>query len=65
MYFFKLKDTIEGLQIFSFDCQKNLVVPKIPNQFAYYCKQIYPYNFTIIKGSSKEKLTKGNAHIYT
>lgn len=65
VFFRKLKDSKEGIQIFSFDCQKNLVVPKVPDQCAYYSRQLHTYNFTIVKSTSNDKLTKGNVHIYT
>lgn len=64
-FYTKLKENADGLQTFSFDCQKNLVVPKVPDQIAYYSRQLYTYNFTIVKGSSNEKLTKDNVYIYT
>lgn len=34
----------------SFDCQKNLALPRVPDQAAYYSRQLYFYNFTICVG---------------
>nr|CAI5837518.1 unnamed protein product [Callosobruchus analis] len=49
----------------SYDCEKNLVLPKIPDQITYYKKQLYLYNFTVVIGSSKVKLTKNNVFMHT
>ncbi|XP_050310860.1 uncharacterized protein LOC126746594 [Anthonomus grandis grandis] len=51
--------------VLSFDCQKNLVNPKVQDQIAYYSRQLYTYNFTIVKGSSKTKLQNNNVFLYT
>lgn len=50
--------------IISFDCQKNQVLPRVPDQAAYYSRQLYKYNFTIVIGDSKCKYTKDNVFIY-
>src|SRR5258705_9616160 len=52
-FFKKLQEEKDDMVTFSFDCQKNLVNPKVPDQVAYYSRQIYTYNFTIVQGSSK------------
>ena len=49
---------------FSFDCQKNQPLPKIPNQSAYYLCQLYLYNFTICLGNSKEPQGKDKTFSY-
>ncbi|CAG4960948.1 unnamed protein product [Parnassius apollo] len=49
---------------FSFDCQKNNPLPKVPDQSAYYSRQIYLYNFTIVQGSSKDHLNKDTTYAY-
>nr|CAI5839120.1 unnamed protein product [Callosobruchus analis] len=49
----------------SYDCEKNLVLPKIPDQITYYKRQLYLYNFTVVIGSSKVKLTKNNVFMHT
>lgn len=50
--------------ILSFDCQKNLPLPKLPDQSAYYSRQLYMYNFTICVGSSHDRQTTGNTFMY-
>lgn len=63
--FFSLLQTQNEDEItLSFDCQKNLVLPKIPDQAAYYSRQFYLYNFTICQGTSIDKQTKDNVFIY-
>lgn len=51
--------------VLSFDCQKNLVLPKIPDQSTYYSRQLYQFNFTICQGHSKAQQTKDRVTIYT
>lgn len=55
-FFQHLREERRGLMTFSYDCQKNLVLPKVPDQSAYYSRQLYIYNFAIVKGSSKGPL---------
>ena len=50
---------------FSFDCQKNMILPKIPDQAAYYSRQLYCYNFTVCIGGSKSTQTRNSVRIYT
>lgn len=64
-FFYILKYDNVAMATFSFDCQKNMPLPKILDQATYYSRQIYIYNFTIIHGTSKTKLTKDNAFSYT
>lgn len=64
-FFDLLKEDRPGMQILSYDCQKNLVLPKIPDQQAYYKRQFYVYNFTIVAGTSHSPLTKDNVFCYT
>lgn len=49
----------------SFDCQKNQVLSKVADQIAYYSRQLYNYNFTIVIGTSTNKFPKENVRIYT
>lgn len=64
--FFKLLQVQKDDMItFSFDCQKNSPLPPIPDQSAYYSRQFYLYNFTIVQGSSKDKLNKNTTFAYT
>lgn len=57
-FFTYLKEGREDLITLNFDCQKNLPLPKIPDQATYYERQLYIYNFTVVVGSSVDKLTK-------
>lgn len=59
-----LKDTSDGLMILSFHCQKNQPLPKIPDQATYYSRQIYLYNFTVVRGHTKSSLTPANVTSY-
>ncbi|CAH2100948.1 unnamed protein product [Euphydryas editha] len=49
---------------FSFGCQKNSPLPRIPDQSAYYSRQFYLCNFTIVQGTSKDKLNKDTTFAY-
>lgn len=51
-----LRENNPKIAIFSFDCQKNLPLPKIPNQSCYISMQVNLYNFTLVAGHSKAKL---------
>lgn len=66
-FYHLLKTDEPGVIILSYDCQKNLPLPKLPDQSTYYSRQLYLYNFTIVEGSSKSKLTADNvyANIWT
>lgn len=55
-YFALLREKEDGVEVFSFDCQKNQVLPKVPDQQAYYSRQFYIYNFAVVRGTSKGKL---------
>lgn len=57
--FFDMLKT-EDPSIISFDCQKNMVLPKIPDQSTYYSRQFF---FTIVEGSSKSSLTRQNISV--
>lgn len=48
-----------------FDCEKNLPIPKVPDQIAYYSRQLYLYNFTVTQGCSKDELNKDTVFAYT
>lgn len=64
-FFSFLREEREDLLTISFDCQKNLVLPKIPDQITYYKRQFYIYNFTVVAGSSKSKLCPKNVFIHS
>lgn len=65
MFYYYLRQKEDNTLTMSFDCQKNQVLPKVPDQSAYYSRQIYIYNFTIVVGTSKQQFLKENVHIYT
>lgn len=63
-FFKKLREKRDDLLIISFDCQKNLTLPKIPDQSVYYSRQLYMYNFTTVTGDSHSSLTAENVRIF-
>lgn len=63
-FYNSLKEPIEGELFLSFDCQKNLVLPRVADQAAYYSRQAYMYNFTICRGHSKAKRSTENTYCY-
>lgn len=63
-FFAKLSEKKDGLLTISFDCQKNLTLPKIPDQSVYYSRQLYMYNFTTVTGDSHSSLTPENVRIF-
>lgn len=63
-FFQLLKDENPEILILSFDCQKNLPMPRVPDQSTYYSRQLYIYNFTIVQGNSKCSLTRENVSSY-
>lgn len=63
--FFKLlKTEYPNVQNFSFDCQKNLALPKLPDQACYFSQQLNYYNFTIVSGTSKGSLDPSHVFSY-
>ncbi|KAK4883911.1 hypothetical protein RN001_000182 [Aquatica leii] len=60
-YFKMLRKVEENVALFSFECQKNQVMPKVPDQEAYYSREFYMYNFTVVQGMILTKNTKGTA----
>lgn len=63
-FFDMLKYENPTVKVMSFDCQKNMQLPKIPDQITYYSRQLYLHNFTIVDGTSKSILTKENVFSY-
>lgn len=59
-----VREKVDEMVTFCFDCQKNLPMPKIPDQSCYYSRQLYLYNFTMTMGCSKDPLA-GNTMCYT
>lgn len=60
-------DQEKTITIYSFDCQKNLLLPKIPPDQAayYYARQFYFYNFGICEGTSKDPQSLDKIFLYT
>ncbi len=54
------KDDSDGVCIIAFDCEKNQPLPKVPDSSAYYSRQLYLYNFTVVIGPSRCPLTPTN-----
>ncbi|KAL4715282.1 hypothetical protein ACJJTC_010852 [Scirpophaga incertulas] len=63
-FFNLVKEQRTDLKTLSFDCEKNLPLPKTPDQITYYSRQIYLYNCTVVEGSSISPLTKENVFAY-
>jgi hypothetical protein len=59
-----LKEPDNETLVLSFDMQKNQTLPKVPDQAAYYSRQLYFHNLTVVQGNSKSKLTKDNVFCY-
>ncbi|CAG9792679.1 unnamed protein product [Diatraea saccharalis] len=63
-FFEKLREQCEGLITISFDFQKNLPLPKLPDQITYYSRQLYFFNLTMVVGSSNDSLGKDRVFAY-
>lgn len=63
-FFEKAKEEHSDLITFCFDCEKSLNLLKVPDQVAYYLRNVYLYSFTITVGSSKSKLLSENVFAY-
>lgn len=59
-----LKESRSNMITFSYDCEKNLPLPKSADQIVYYKRQLYLYNFTVVQGSSNARLTSDNVRSY-
>lgn len=65
-FFTLLKQKEPGLYVISFDMQKNLPLPKLPDQSCYYSRQLYCYNLTVVSGvSCGEKALEKKMCLYT
>lgn len=49
---------------FSFDCQKNSPLPKLPDQAAYFSRQFNMFNFTVVIGTSKSALNNVRSYYW-
>lgn len=63
-FYKKLKERRPDLLTISFDCQKNQMLPRLPDQASYFSRKIPTYNFTIVQGDSKTPLNPSNVFIY-
>lgn len=63
-FYWYLKTESNNIQCFSFDCQKNLALPKLADQSAYFSQQFNLYNFTVVKGPSSTTLNPENVTSY-
>ncbi|XP_039278564.1 uncharacterized protein LOC120350175 [Nilaparvata lugens] len=63
-FYKKLQEKDNDILILSFDCQKNLALPKIPDQSTYYSRQFYFQNFTVVKGHSRGPLNPSTVTSY-
>lgn len=59
-----LKTNNNEREVFSMDCQKNLALPKLPDQRAYFSSQYNFYNFSIVNGTSNAKLKPDTVTAY-
>ncbi|CAF4933893.1 unnamed protein product [Pieris macdunnoughi] len=55
----------DGMITLSFDCQKNQVLPKLPDQITYYSRQLYIYNFAVVLAVEGKRLNKDTVTLYT
>lgn len=60
----KIQKVEENTVSFSFDCEKNLTLPKLPDQASYYLRQLYAYNLTVCCGSSKDPQNSNTVSVY-
>nr|CAH7752421.1 unnamed protein product [Callosobruchus chinensis] len=61
-----LKESQDDVDVvtFSFDCQKNLALPKVPDQSAYFSLQLNFYHFAVIEDRSKGILNPSTIRSY-
>jgi hypothetical protein len=54
-FFDLVKEPRPGLVTLSFDCQKNLPLPELPDQIVYYSRQLYLYNLALLRVLPQKK----------
>ncbi|CAF4944053.1 unnamed protein product [Pieris macdunnoughi] len=54
----------DGMITLSFNCQKNQVLPKLPDQITYYSRQLYIYNFAVVLAVEGKRLNKDTVTLY-
>lgn len=52
------------IAVFSFDCEKNMPLPKLPDQQAYFSMQLNFYNLGVVAGNSRVKLSDKNVSCF-
>ena len=60
-----LNETSPSLVTIIFDCQQNLVLPRLPDQATYYSRQYYMYNETVVDQREDKRLRPENVYFYT
>jgi hypothetical protein len=63
-FYLLLKEMKHGMIIISLDCQKNQVLPKVPDQIAYYSRQLYIYNFGTVLNTREKVLDRTTVQQY-
>lgn len=64
-FYSMLREKREDLKTFSFDCQQNQVLPKVPDQEAYYSRQLYQYHLCVVEHQVDGSMPKEAVHSYT
>ena len=54
----------DGAVTLVFDCEKNLMLPKVEDQSTYYSPQLHLFNFTVVCMVPTKKLGKANVTSY-
>lgn len=57
-FYDNLKTADDKAVVLTYDCQKNLLLPRVPDKLAYFSRQYSFHNFTVVNEHSKNKLTK-------
>ncbi len=64
-FFHFLRTKPDNCYLLSYDCQKNLPLPKVSHQMAYYSRQLYCYNLAVVKGKASDCINPNNVKLYT
>lgn len=60
-----LRKEEEGEFTLSFDYQKNMVLPKLPDQTEYYSRELYMFNFTVGSSTTEDNMDCNFMYIWT
>lgn len=63
-FYRQLKEEKPNMITICFNCRKNMLLPKLADQAAYFSRQLSLYNCGVVLGASKAKLTKENVFLY-